>query len=63
LSPVSGGLRWSKKVTKGKHKVAKIRVRREWARTPSQKPHSTKKGKKGYKRTRLKANTLEEEQT
>jgi hypothetical protein len=60
LSLASGGLRGSKKVAKGKRKAVEIRVRREWTRSPSQKPHSTKKGKKGYRRKRLKANEIEE---
>jgi hypothetical protein len=49
-------------VAKGKRKAAKIRVRREWVRSPVQKPHSTKKGEKGYKRTRLKLNAGKEEE-
>jgi hypothetical protein len=32
-------------------KPAKPRLRRVWSRKPTQKPHSTKKGAKGYKRS------------
>ena len=32
-------------------KPAKPKLRRVWSRKPTQRPHSTKKGAKGYKRS------------
>ena len=40
-----------------KKKRKKIKVRKEWTRSPVEKVHSTKKGKKGYKRNK----TVDEE--
>ena len=39
---------------KGADKPAKPKLRRVWSRKPTQKPHSTKKGAKGYKRSNAK---------
>ena len=37
---------------KKKRKPSILRVRRRWTRSPVERPHSTKKGAKGYQRKR-----------
>lgn len=46
----------AKKINKNK----KVKLRREWTRSPVQKVHSTKKGKKGYSRPQEKQSAQKE---
>ena len=41
-------------------KKKKVKMRREWSRCPVQKPHSSKKGKKGYSRAQEKQSAHKE---
>jgi hypothetical protein len=43
---------------KPKHPAA--RIHRRWVRKPAQKPHSTKKGRKGYERQREQTDVREQ---